>query len=151
MNKANSHSSTQPGRLFLSVLLFCFAATLPILLAGCGSTKVYTAQKSVTYNGALYNVSNVKVMSSTIEARLKDGTVLNLKSADKKSFTAHVGKHGALPVRMTISMDDQELVYAANTFDNYSAFDKKRKSFANAQKSISKFMADKKKTQLKLK
>jgi len=151
MTDVTNRPAMQPGRPILSMLLLVFAATLPILLAGCGSTKVYTVQKSVTYNGALYNVSNVKVMSSTVEARLKDGTVLDLKNADKKSFTAHVGQYGALPVRMTILMDDQHLVYAANSFDSYSAFDKKRKSFVNAQKDISKFMADKKKTQLKLK
>ena len=149
MTEVTNGSTLQRGRLIM--LLFVFAATLPVLLAGCGSTKVYTVQKNVTYNGALYNVSNVKVISSRVEARLKDGTVLDLKSADKKSFGAHVGQYGALPVRMVILMDDQELVYAANTFDSYSAFDKKRKSFANAQKSLSKFMADKKKTQLKLK
>jgi hypothetical protein len=135
----------------IPALLLMLAVAVAAMLGGCGSTKVYTVQKSVVYKGALYNVSNVKVMSASIEARLQDGSVLDLANVDKKGFNQYVATHGAMPVRMVISMDGQELLYLAGTIDKFSNFDSGRKNFANAQKSIQKFMADKKKTQLKLK
>ena len=143
--------ATSPNRRLSSAFALIITIAFAVLLAGCGSTKVYTVQKSVVYKGALYNVSNVKVMALTIEARLDDGTVLDLSGADKKKFNDYVSKYGALPVRMAISMDGQDLVYSSGKIDKFSDFDKTRKKFNSAQTSIQKFMADKKKTQLKLK
>jgi len=141
----------KPYRLIVSTILVVFVALLPLILSGCGSTRVYTTQKSVTYNGNLYNVSNVKVMSSSIAARLSDGIVLDMKNANKKTFNDYVAIYGPLPVWMVIALDDQELVYYASTTKSFSDFDKARSAFVKAQKSMGKFMADKKATQLKLK
>lgn len=151
MSKMMGHSPGWQKRAMFRLLSLTLAAAMAVFLAGCGSTKVYSVQKNVVYNGALYNVSNIKVMASSVEARLDNGTTLNLEKADKKKFNEYVGNYGALPVKMVIAMDGQELVYAAGAMDSYSNFDKTRKRFNSAQKSISKFMADKKKTQLKLK
>ena len=151
MNTHTELLAAGPRRPILNLSGLVLALFLTVLLAACGSTKVYTVQKSVIYNGAMYNVSNVKVMSALVEARLEDGTVLNLAKADKRQFNEYVSKHDALPVRMAISMDGQELVYSSGKIDSFSVFDKKRKDFNKAQVSIQKFMADKKKTQLKLK
>lgn len=151
MGKLKIYPAAKPYRLIFRTALIALVALLPLLLTGCGGTKVYSVQKSVMYNGNLYNVSNVKVISSSVKAKLSDGAELNLERADKKAFNQYVEKYGPLPVRMVIVMDDQELVYFASATGSFSDFDKRRKSFSKARESVGKFMADKKKTQLKLK
>ncbi len=48
-------------------------------LVVCGSTKVYTADKTVVYKESVYNVSNVKVFTAKNEAVLADKSTVDLK------------------------------------------------------------------------
>jgi len=147
-----THSAAGTRREIIArMALVVIASMLPLLLSGCGGTQVYNTQKSVIYNGNLYNVSNVKVVSSSVTANFDNGTVLDLENVNKKMFINYESIYGPLPVRMVIMLDGQELVYAAWTTKNFTDFDQTRKRFGKATQSIGKFMADRKKTQLKLK
>jgi hypothetical protein len=122
-----------------------------LALAGCGGTKVYTADKTVVYNGNLYNMGNVQRIGSRVEGRLADGSTVNMKSMDKKTVQGLLKENGEVMVSMVVEMDDQEMLYQRSRVDRYSEFNKMMKRFEGAQKDIAKFMADKKKTQLRLK
>ena len=122
-----------------------------LALAGCGSTKVYTADKTVVYNGNIYNMGNVQRIGSRVEGRLADGSTVNMKSMDKKAVEGLLKENGEVMVSMVVEMDDQEMLYQRSRVDRYSQYNKMMKRFQGAQQDIAKFMADKKKTQLKLK
>ena len=70
---------------------------------------------------------------------------------DKKAVEGALKENGELMVTMAVEMDDQEMVYMRTRVDRYSDYSKMKKRFDGAMKDISRFMADKKKTQLKLK
>jgi hypothetical protein len=122
-----------------------------LALAGCGSTKVYTADKTVVYNGNLYNMGNVQRIGSRIDGRLADGTTVNMSNMDKKAVEGLLKDNGEVMVSMVVEMDDQEMLYQRSRVSRYSNYSKMKSRFEGAQKDIAKFMADKKKTQLKLK
>jgi len=122
-----------------------------LALAGCGSTKVYTADKTVVYNGNLYNMGNVQRIGSRIDGRLADGTTVNMSNMDKKAVEGLLKDNGEVMVSMVVEMDDQEMLYQRSRVSRYSDYSKMKSRFEGAQKDIAKFMADKKKTQLKLK
>ena len=122
-----------------------------ITLSGCGSTKVYTADKTMVYKTDLYNLANVQKLGSNIEGTLADGEKVNMLGMDKKAVNNLFDKHDSLVVKTAITMDDQELVYQNVRISKYSDFSKMVKNQESAMKKINKFMADKKKTQLKLK
>ena len=128
------------------LLIACILA-----LAGCGSTKVYTADKTIVYNGNLYNMSNVQRIGSRVEARLADGTTVNMTNMDKKAVEGLLKDNGEVMVSMVVEMDDREMLYQRSRVSRYSNYSKMKSRFDGAQKDIAKFMADKKKTQLKLK
>jgi hypothetical protein len=122
-----------------------------LVLSACGSTKVYTADKTITYNGSLYNMSNVQKISSSISGRLGNGNDVNMRTMDKKAIEALIRDEGSVMVTMAVQMDSEEMVYRRSSVDRYSDYSSMEKKFDSAMKSINKFMADKKKTQLKLK
>jgi len=123
-----------------------------LFMAGCfSSTKVVTASKSVTYKGDLYNVSNVSKIGTRIEGKLPNGDVRTMKNMDKKSVQALLEDNSPIMVSSIIDMDDQQLVYERKNITKYSEFSKMQKNFESAAGKISKFMANKKSTQLKLK
>jgi len=125
---------------------------LAVGLSGCGSTKVYTADKTVVYKDNVYNVSNVKIFSPSNEAVLADESTVNLKGMEKKAFEKLLADNGnSVFVRQSFMLDDDEMVYQAGTVAKWSDFDKMNKRFSSAQKDLTKFLGDKKKTQLKLK
>ena len=122
-----------------------------IALAGCGSTKVYTADKTILYNGSIYNMANVQQVSGRIEGQLPDGSTVNMKTLDKKGVEALLKENKEVVVSTVVGMDDQEMVYQRALVKKYSDYSKMVSRFDGAMSDIGKFMADKKKTQLKLK
>ena len=130
-------------------VLLLFAIMLSI--GACGSTKVYTAQKTVVYNGSLYNMANVQKLSNSVIGTKANGDTVNMRSMDKKAVEALLKQESSIVVKTSIQMDTQELVYQNARVSKYSDYSKMMSRFDGALKDISKFMADKKKTQLKLK
>jgi hypothetical protein len=120
-------------------------------LAACGSTKVYTADKTVVYKDAVYNVSNVRIFKPINQAVLADKSTVELKGMDKKAFNALLDKEKSVFVRQGFLLDQDELVYQATNVDSWNDFNKMNKRFSSAGSSLTKFLGDKKKTQLKLK
>ena len=122
-----------------------------IALIGCGGTKVYTIDKTVTYRDEMYNMSTVQKIAAREEAKLADGSVVNIRNKDKKAMQAMFKENGEMLISMLVEMDQQEMVYLRMNVDNYSDYSRMKKKFDSAMKDISKFMGDKKATQLKLK
>jgi len=133
----------------LTGVLLLFAIMLSI--GACGSTKVYTADKTVVYNGSLYNMSNVQKISSTIVGTKANGDTVNMRTLDKKGVEALLKEESSIVVKSTVMMDTQEMVYQNARVSKYSDYSKMVNRFDGALNDINKFMADKKKTQLKLK
>lgn len=122
-----------------------------LLLAGCGSTKVYNNDKTVVYNGALYNLSAVKQITSKSIGKLSDDNTVNLKGVTKKEFEAYLKQYDSIYIRMFFDLDGQEMLYRASSVDRWSDYQKMLNSFEKASKQITSLMSDKKKMQLKLK
>ena len=127
-----------------------FGLALAVGLTACGSTKVYTADKTIVHGGTLYNVSSVKAISTAVRGHTVGGDVINLKGADKKTFSSFVAEDGPLSVETLIMLDDRELLYERRNIKSSSDFQKMTKRLNSAASNINKFMAHKKKTQLKL-
>ena len=120
-------------------------------IGACGSTKVYTADKTIVYNGDLYNMSNVQKIGSSSVGTKANGDTVNLRTLDKKDLQALFKAEDSIVVKQVVTMDGQEMVYANGRVSSYSNYSKLASRFDSALKDINKFMADKKKTQLKLK
>ena len=121
-----------------------------ILLTGCGSTKIYTPDKTVEYQGSIYNVSEVKQLSTRMEAVPSSGDAIDLKGYDSKRFDALVKEQGPMVVRTIISLDDRAVVYEQKQVQKGREFSKMQESLQDAYKDLSRFMGDGKKSQLKL-
>ena len=132
--------------LAVSVLLACLLA-----LGGCGGTKVYSTDKTIVYRDSIYNMGNVQRIGSRIDGQLADGTNVNMTNMDKKAVEGLLDDNDEILVSMYVEMDDREMVYLRQRVSRYSDYNKMKKRHEGALKDISKFMADKKKTQLKLK
>ena len=145
MKIPNSLKSANPfGLVFLAFLM--------IALAGCfSSTKVYQTDKTIQYDGALYNMSNVQKIGATVEGKLPNGEVKNMRGMSKKDVEALLKQSSPIQVVTAIDMDDRQLIYERRNITKYSEFSSMVKKFESAGKKVSKFMADKKATQLKLK
>jgi len=137
-------------RLRVLAGLFLMALSL-VLLAGCGSTKVYTANKTIVYGGSLYNMGNVQRIGSRVEGQLPDGSTVDMGAMDKKGVEALLKQHQQITVSTVVVMDDQDMPYQRGAVKRYSDYDKLVKRLRGAQGDINKFMKDKQKTQLKLK
>jgi hypothetical protein len=133
------------ARLCLVGVICAVAAT------GCGSTKVYEARKTVVYNGHMYNVTDTKRFSTTVDGRLPDGQTVNLVNSDKKQVQDLLKKQGGIAVKMTFHFDDQELVYNDSTVTSWSEYDRKRNNFNRAAKQIKDLMQKSSTTQVTLK
>ena len=138
---------TRPGRALILALSFLTV----LLLAGCGGTKVYNNDKTVVYNGAVYNVSKAKQITSKISGKLSDSETVSLVGADRKQVEAYIKEYDSVYVRMAFDLDGQEMLYRASRVDNWKQYQKMYKSFESAGNQITKLLADKKKMQLKLK
>ena len=82
-----------------------------IALAGCGSTKVYTAEKTMTYKDNIYNLSATQQVGSRIDGKAADGTTINLRTLDKKGVEAQLKANPGMVVTTLVTMDDKEMVY----------------------------------------
>ena len=134
----------------------CFATALLAVLAAltlvaCGSTKVYTADKTLVYQGSIYNLGNVQQVTPRVEGRLPDGSVVDLRGKDRKAVEALLAEQSPLEVSTVVEFDERAMVYQRGPVSSYSDYSKMLKRFDGAMKDISKFMAHGKKTQLKLK
>ncbi len=132
-----------------AAVIFLLAAI--VVLPGCGSTKVYTADKTLVYGNNLYNLSNVQRLGSRVEGTLPNGDKVDLERMDKKEINNLLDEHSSLAVTTYVEMDDKEMVYQNSRVKSYSDYSKMAKNQQSAMDKISKFMANKKSTQLKLK
>jgi len=149
MMKNLSLSACLP-RFGLRPLLVLFFAAALLALGGCGSTKVYTADKTMIYKGNLYNLANVQRIGSRADGQTQDGEVIALQGLDKKAVQSALKEKGPLTVSTVIELDGQDVVYERTRVKSYSDYSKMSKHLDSALGKISKFMADKKKTQLEL-
>ena len=146
-----SKPDARPNALAFSQYLFVLLLAVGMIaLAGCGGTKVYTAEKTLVYKDSLYNLSGVQQVGSRIEGNAADGTTVNLRTLDKKEVEAQLKANPGMMVTTFVTMDDNEMVYERRQVKNYSDFNKMVKNLDGAMKDITRFMADGKKTQLKL-
>ena len=150
MNTPNASliRSKKPLWNCLSVLMLSLVL---VAMAGCGSTKVYTADKTITYNGALYNMGNVQRISSRIEGQQADGTKVGMSNLEKKEAEALIKANPEMMVSTVVVLDDADFTYQRMAVKKYSDFDKLKRNLLDAMDDINKFMGDEKKTQLKLK
>jgi uncharacterized protein YcfL len=151
----NMFKITNPSKVqhrFGRTLVLTATVLSMLLLAGCiSSAKVYNNDKTVVYNGAIYNLGNVKQVKPTISGKLSDTNTVDLRAADKKQIEAYLKEYGSIYVRMAYQFDDQEMLYRASEVKKWSEYSKMKSSFDNAGKQINSLMANKKKLQVKLK
>lgn len=146
-----TNTSRQQHRLGRALGLAVSVLSL-LLLAGCiSSAKVYNNDKTVVYNGATYNLGNVKQIQSKISGKLSDTNTVDLRNADRKQIEAYLKEYQTIYVRMAFNFDDQEMLYRASSVSKWSEYSKMKSSFDSAGKQINSLMADKKKLQVKLK
>lgn len=129
------------------IVLLLLAA---IVVAACGSTKVYDSSKTIVYNGSIYQVTDVKEITSKIEGVKADKTTVNMKNMSKDQITDLIGANKPLFVRMSFDMDEQTLVYSASNVESYRDYNRMLGKFEGAGKDIAKLMSAKKTEQLKL-
>jgi hypothetical protein len=149
----------KPGRktapatnMFLKWATILLLGLVVLNLGGCfRSTNVYSTDKTVVYNGSIYNVSNVKSFKAVVTAAVSPTDTRNVLGIDKKGFNAILDEKNPVLVRQVIMLDDQELVYQSANVKSWSEFNKMNKKFKSAGDSLTKFLANKKSTQLKLK
>lgn len=148
----NTPTSTakQPGRMYRTLVLVVSVVAM-IAISACGSTKVYNNDKTVVYNGAIYNISKANQITGKVTAKLSDTETVNLKGANRKQVEAYLKEHGTIYVRMAFDLDDREMLYRASSVSKWSEYSKMLKSFEKAEKQIVDLMGHKKKMQLKLK
>jgi hypothetical protein len=145
-----STSKNIPANGLKAALTVLLAGCL-VILAGCGSTKVYNSNKTIAFRDNIYNVTDVEVYSSKVEAIISDDESIDLRGADKKRIKALLDTHGSLFVRQSLSLDDLVIVYQARTIDSWSDYRKMEKQFKNANEDLRDFLASPKKPQLELK
>ena len=150
MNSSNFRSSLSIFSLARRSGIFLLLVVM-LSLSGCGSTKVYTANKTIVYDGDIYNMSTVQRIGSRVEGLLPSGDLINMRSLDKKEVEGLLKEHSSMIVTTIVEMDSQEMTYERRRITRYSDFSKMMKNFDKALDDVRKFMANKKSTQLKLK
>ena len=120
------------------------------LATGCGGTKVYNNNKTVVYRDSIFNITDVVQINSTIEGRLSDDSTVNLSRVERKQFENYLEQGGSVFVRMVINLDDQELVYAAQSVDSWRDYNRLLDRFERAGEDIADLLKDKKDTQIEL-
>ena len=147
----NTISASGTQRKSGHILVLAVSIMTMLLLAGCGGTKVYNNDKTVVYNGAVYNMSTIKQINSKSMGKLSDNNTVSLKGVTKKEFEAYLKEYDSVYVRLFFDLDGQEMLYRASSVDKWKDYQRMQKSFENAGKQITSLLADKKKMQLKLK
>jgi hypothetical protein len=146
----NSTGNARETRWFGRTLILATSIMTMLLLTACGSTKVYNNDKTIVYRDTIYNVSTVKQIRSKTTGKLSDDSVVNLKGADKKKVQGLIKENGSVYVRMSFDLDEQEMLYRAESVDNWGDYNRMQKDFEKAGKQITSLVGDKKKMQLKL-
>lgn len=142
------------SRMFLTIAKYAGTILLALSMASlisCGGTKVYNVDKTITYRDSLYNMSTVRQVSGREEATLENGDVVQIRNKEKKELEQFFKDNPDTMVTMIVDLDDQEMTYLRMKVKNYSEYSRLKKRFDSALKDITKFMGDKKATQLKLK
>ena len=121
-----------------------------VTLTGCGGTKVYDTSKTIVYNGSIYQVTDVKQISTSIDGIKADKSKINLKNKEKGEISDLIDENDSLFVRMAFQLDDQELVYAADDVDSWRDYNRLLSRFEDAGEDIAKLMAKEKTDQLEL-
>lgn len=134
------------ARAFVGIALVMIA----FVLSGCGGTRVMTAQKSIVFEGAIYNVASVREVRPVEEIILPDGTVRNLAKIDDREVRDLFDAHGSLRVRFSVMLDDTELRYVYGQVDRERQLRQVQRRFEDAMEDIQRFLAHRKQTQLKL-
>lgn len=129
---------------------FTAIAILLLGLSACGSTKVYTADKTITYRGSLYNMGSVKKLSSRIEGELPDGSSRDMTGMEKGQVKDILDEHDEIVVSTFVVMDDSDMLYERKKVDSWGDFDDLADDLEDAMEDINDFMGDKKDTQLEL-
>ena len=144
---------TSPGAVAVNIKRIAALLLLAGIMAlpGCGSTKVYTADKTLVYKNSLYNLSNVQRLGSRVEGTLPNGDKVNLERMDKKGINKLLDEHSSIVVTTYIEMDDKDMVYQNSRVKSYSDVSNMTKRLDKAMGNIQNFMKNKKSTQLKLK
>jgi len=132
-------------RAALCLVLIAFA-----LVTACGGTKVYDTSRTIVYNGDIYQVTDVKQISTKIEGVTPDKQTIDLKNRSKDEISDLIKEHDPLFVRMSFMLDEQPLVYQATEVGSYRDFNRMRSRFENAGEDIADLMASKKTEQLEL-
>jgi len=127
-----------------------FLAFAMAIVAGCGSTNVYDADKMLILHGDMHNVSKYTTYSSRIDGTLPNGEVIDLDRTNKKQFNRYLEQHSEIHVTTKFVMDDQEVIYESKQVDSYSEFSSLVSDFKSARKKFQRFMGKKKATQLDL-
>ena len=153
MINVNQSIITSPGAVAVNIKRIAALLLLAAIMAlpGCGSTKVYTNDKTLVYRGDLYNLSNVQRLGSRVEGTLPNGNKVNMKRMDKKEINKLLDEHSSFVVASYIEMDDKDMVYQNSRVKSYSDVSNMIKRLDKAMGNVQKFMANKKSTQLKLK
>jgi hypothetical protein len=123
-----------------------------LAMAPCMSEAAKSAgTKTVSYNGTMYNVSNITKTSSRVDGKAGENEIVGLRSIDKPAFESYVKEHGSIIVTTVIVFDEDEMVYKNTRVSKYNDLQKVIKSLDSAMDQIAKFMGKKKASLLKLK
>ncbi len=82
---------------------------------------------------------------------LLDQSVVDLMNIDEDGFQALLLQSPTIFVRQLYLVDEDEMVYQEMLVSSWKEFKTMDKRFKSASKKLNKFLADSKKTQLKLK
>lgn len=123
---------------------------LVLTVAGCGGTKVMTAQKTIVFEDRIYNVGAVQEVRPVRQIILPDGAVRDLSRMNDREVRNLFETHDRLRVRFSVMFDERELEYAAGTVDSARRVDRIQRQFDSAMDQIRRFLAHRKRTQLDL-
>ena len=146
MNVVCNHKAVGKSTYAGLIILFAFLLTL----TGCGSTKVYTADKTLVLRDSLYNLSSVQKISSSVEIVSPTGDSVDPMLFDKKEAKALLKQYDTLTVTTNLVLDETVIVYEKSRIDSYSDYSRMISRQEKAMGQVRKFMSDGKKTQLKL-
>ncbi|MEM9302753.1 MAG: hypothetical protein AAGE01_11610 [Pseudomonadota bacterium] len=121
-----------------------------LLMQACGS-KSYSTDKTIVYKNSIYNVSQVRQLSSNGVATMPGGGTKDIMSIERREFNDLVEQNGPLAVSLVFNLDDQQIVYREGTVEKYNTFRDIKRSWERAREDIQDFLADRKDTQLELK
>lgn len=148
---ANTFSSTVHSKRVARFAAAVISLAAVLVVSGCGSTKVVTADKTFTYEGSLYNVSEVRQLTTRLEGETAAGEAIDLAGYNRKQFEELAKQQGPVKVTSVIMLDDLRVPYQQKSTESGRDLDRMRDNVADAYRDLQRFIADPKKTQLKLK